>query len=410
MKTCSKCKIEKDLSEFTKHKKSKDGFYCQCKPCKKEWKVNNKDKANKKNKQYREKIKDKPKIIIGDKKTCSNCKIKKPFEEFSKDNSKKDKHFSLCKDCAKIHKKQYRKENQDKIKEYTNLYYQDNTEKIRLSIKNSIKNRKNNYPFINSLGMKISKLNKRFKTSFKIIDLLGCSLDDFKSYIESQFQDWINWNTYTFNNKNNDYWYLDFIDNNLNTPHELLHYTNIKIISIITNKPIIKILPKEGFKICCQCKEEKPLSEFFKYKKNKDGLYCKCKVCRPYSKNGKNKKSIPRQPLHKKLKNISRNINRNIRRSFKKKGMVKSKTVCEILGCSYQDFKLYIESKFESWMNWDNYGLYNGQLNHGWDLDHIVPKSIAKTEEDILKLNHYTNFNPLCSKTNRDIKRNKLDF
>jgi hypothetical protein len=140
-------------------------------------------------------------------------------------------------------------------------------------------------------------------------------------------------------------------------------------------------------------------------------LYCKCKVCKPNPHPSNYIKTInPRQPLDKKLKNISRNINRNIRRSFKKKGIVKSKTICEILGCSYQDFKIYIESKFETWMNWNNYGLYNGQLNHGWDLDHIVPKSIAKTEEDILKLNHYTNFTPLCSKNNRDIKKNKLDF
>jgi hypothetical protein len=339
-------------------------------------------------------------------KTCSKCKIEKPYTDFVKCNAKLDGHYPQCREC----KAQYRKENQHVIKEYTEKYYGINKDKIYSSIKKINQNKKYNYPFIKSLGTKLCKLNKRFKTSFKIIDLLGCSLDDFKINIESQFQDWINWDSYTNQKNKNDYWYLEFINNNLNSPHELLHYTNIKIKLIITNKPIVKILPKEGFKICCHCKEEKPITEFFKNSVNKDGLYCKCKVCRPYSKNGKNKKSIPRQPLDKKLKNISRNINRNIRRSFKKKGMVKSKTVCEILGCSYQDFKLYIESKFESWMNWDNYGLYNGEFNYGWDLDHIVPKSIAKTEEDILKLNHYTNFNPLCSKTNRDIKRNKLDF
>ena len=341
-------------------------------------------------------------------KICSKCKVEKPFEEFSKDNSKKDKHFSLCKDCAKIYKKQYRKENQDKIKDYREKYYNENKEKKILSIKQSNKKRKDNYPFIKSLGTKISKLNKRFKTSFKIIDLLGCSLDEFKIYIESQFQDWINWNTYTFNNKNDNYWYLDYINNNLNSPQQLLHYTNIKIVTIITKKPIFKIIPKEGFKICCHCKEEKPLSEFFKNSKNKDGLYCKCKVCRPYSHKPHSNK--PKQKQDKKLRSISFNITKSIRRSFKKKGIVKSKTVCEILGCSYQDFKIYIECKFQPWMNWDNYGLYNGELNYGWDLDHIVPKSIAKTEEDILKLNHYTNFRPLCSKTNRDIKKNKLDF
>lgn len=58
-------------------------------------------------------------------------------------------------------------------------------------------------------------------------------------------------------------------------------------------------------------------------------------------------------------------------------------------------------------MNWDNYGLYNTTKQYGWDLDHIEPLSSAKTIEDVIRLNHYTNFQPLCSYVNRHIKRNK---
>ena len=58
-------------------------------------------------------------------------------------------------------------------------------------------------------------------------------------------------------------------------------------------------------------------------------------------------------------------------------------------------------------MNWDNYGNYNGTLDFGWDVDHIIPISSAKTEEELYTLNHYTNMRPLCSYTNRYIKRNK---
>ena len=68
---------------------------------------------------------------------------------------------------------------------------------------------------------------------------------------------------------------------------------------------------------------------------------------------------------------------------------------------------MYLESKFEHWMNWENRGKYTGEFNIGWDIDHITPLSTAKTEEDILRLNHYTNLQPLCSKINRDIKRDK---
>jgi hypothetical protein len=57
-------------------------------------------------------------------------------------------------------------------------------------------------------------------------------------------------------------------------------------------------------------------------------------------------------------------------------------------------------------MTWDNYGLYNGEPNYGWDIDHKIPSSSAITEEDLIKLNHYTNLQPLCSKINRDVKRN----
>lgn len=77
-----------------------------------------------------------------------------------------------------------------------------------------------------------------------------------------------------------------------------------------------------------------------------------------------------------------------------------------ILGCSYLELKLHLESKFDHWMTWDNYGLYNGEFNHGWDIDHIIPLSSARTEEELIRLNHYTNLTPLCSKVNRYIKKN----
>lgn len=81
-----------------------------------------------------------------------------------------------------------------------------------------------------------------------------------------------------------------------------------------------------------------------------------------------------------------------------------------IVGCSADEFKTYLESKWEPWMSWNNYGLYNGNLDYGWDIDHTIPISSAKTpdEESVIALNHYTNLQPLCSYTNRIIKRAKF--
>jgi hypothetical protein len=97
-----------------------------------------------------------------------------------------------------------------------------------------------------------------------------------------------------------------------------------------------------------------------------------------------------------------------IRQTLKKKGFNKNSRTHEILGCSVEEFKTHLENQFESWMTWDNYGLYNGTENYGWDIDHIKPSSSAITEEDVIKLNHYTNLKPLCSYVNRYVKKDRL--
>lgn len=93
--------------------------------------------------------------------------------------------------------------------------------------------------------------------------------------------------------------------------------------------------------------------------------------------------------------------------AFRRKGFSKNNKAYEILGCSFEKLKYHIESKFESWMSWENYGKYNGASNYGWDIDHILPLSNAESEEQMKKLNHYTNLQPLCSFTNRALKRDK---
>lgn len=105
---------------------------------------------------------------------------------------------------------------------------------------------------------------------------------------------------------------------------------------------------------------------------------------------------------------ITENIKSRIRKSLSEKKFRKTSNTTQILGCSYQELKIYLESKFETWMSWENYGKYNGEFNYGWDLDHLIPLSSAKNEEEVIRLNHYTNLQPLCSRINRDIKRSNI--
>jgi len=108
---------------------------------------------------------------------------------------------------------------------------------------------------------------------------------------------------------------------------------------------------------------------------------------------------------------LSHSIRTSILDSFNKKSHIKKCNTIEILGCSFEEFKLYLESQFEEWMSWDNKGNPKDGIiepNKTWDMDHIIPISSAETKEDIMKLNHYSNFRPLCSYVNRFIKKDKM--
>lgn len=184
-------------------------------------------------------------------------------------------------------------------------------------------------------------------------------------------------------------------------------------------------------KTCKKCKLEKDISEFYKVSKNIDGFHRQCKVCvKEWVKNYReiNKEKIKERS--KKWYNNNKNyvyvyqriyiennkekINNNLRKKRSEDNFLKFKhnvrsNICscfrrgaikhkkntkteKILCCTIEEFKIYIQSQFKKGMNWNNYGK--------WHLDHIVPIATAKTEENVIRLNHYTNFQPLWAKDN----------
>lgn len=131
-KVCTKCGVEKPLTEFGKNKNSKDGMQNWCKKCKREYKY------NKNSRKMRLKPKDGFKI-------CCICKEEKPTSEFNKNKYHTDGLRSNCKECEKKinnspekieYRKRYRKENADVIALKKSEYYYKNKDEI--SIKNSI--------------------------------------------------------------------------------------------------------------------------------------------------------------------------------------------------------------------------------------------------------------------------------
>jgi hypothetical protein len=205
-------------------------------------------------------------------------------------------------------------------------------------------------------------------------------------------------------------------------------------------------------KVCTTCKVEKVITEFHKEKCGKYGVKAKCKDCfNEYKRNNPKQKEYRRanylrhkekklaykkeyylnnsekikeynkeynaRPEVKKAKTkynreyeknrkandelykFKKSIQTNISRSIRSMGYRKNSRTQDILGCDYNFVRSYIEKQFKDGMTWDNYG--------DWEIDHIKPISSAKDFADVIKLNHYTNLQPLWAEDNRK-KNNKI--
>lgn len=89
---------------------------------------------------------------------------------------------------------------------------------------------------------------------------------------------------------------------------------------------------------------------------------------------------------------LKRRFRGRIRQILRKLAKQKSCKTEDIVGCSWEQFSSHIERQFTKGMSWDRLDEIH--------IDHIVPLVTAKTERDVLRLNHYTNLRPLWAKDN----------
>jgi len=198
-------------------------------------------------------------------------------------------------------------------------------------------------------------------------------------------------------------------------------------------------------KECIKCKEILSIDNFYKNSRSSDGLDCYCKKCkiingklryinnkekiqayaREYSKtyiikqgpkrkykrnapfsieerlrrNASNKKWAENNRLYHNdrrkvdpMFRMSGNLRKRTLAAFKSKSWHKNSGTKKLIGCDWNMAHDYLEHKFTEGMSWNNYG--------EWHIDHIIPLCSANTEEELIKLCHYTNLQPLWAADN----------
>ena len=129
------------------------------------------------------------------------------------------------------------------------------------------------------------------------------------------------------------------------------------------------------------------------YLKNKNRIKAQTKEYRKYHKRERqnnNKNRLKIDPLFKLNYMISRSVSKSLKNIDRKK-QVGWKI---LLGYDNIELKQHLEKQFTPEMNWKNYGIY-------WHIDHIVPLSWFKTEEQLIKKGwRLKNLQPLEAKIN----------
>lgn len=119
---------------------------------------------------------------------------------------------------------------------------------------------------------------------------------------------------------------------------------------------------------------------------------------------GDNRVSEYQRTIPKELEKVCRNIRRRVKGFIKNEGYKKTSPTSQIIGIDWEGLKEHLEN------NPYNFKVDCADL----DVDHIIPLSSITVEEDILKLNHYTNLQLLPRIYNQFVKKekpfNKLDF
>lgn len=195
IKKCKICNIEKSISEYNKAGGG-NSLQPYCKPCdaerKRKYILNNIEKVKAKRKERYEKNK----VLVPEEIKKKNIEESvKKLILFNKTNKKKmsdEERKKRKRECDRA----YRLKNKEKLKQKKKEYSTSEKEKEKARRRQSEKMSDIGFRIKKNLRGRVYVALKRGCKSISTMELLGCSVEEFRSYFESKFTIGMSWEKY----------------------------------------------------------------------------------------------------------------------------------------------------------------------------------------------------------------------
>jgi len=129
-------------------------------------------------------------------------------------------------------------------------------------------------------------------------------------------------------------------------------------------------------KVCYVCKLEKDESEYYTDRSKKSGISSKCKKC-----SNRKHRDVP-------ILKVIGNLKRRFREMIAQHEFEKTHIFLDVLGIGRVGLTDFLEKRFRDGMTWENYGKV-------WVIDHMLPLNKLESYDDLVRLSHYSNLQPL---------------
>lgn len=205
-KYCVKCKTEHFVENFYKNLAASDKLSSYCKDC-----------SRQESRKYVEKQKSKSeKVDAVSEKRCWKCNVVKQIDAFSKDRTKSSGRSTTCKSCSNQRSKEFREENENYAVDYNKSYYKANETRLKQAAKVYARNNREKliiarrkYEKFKLQNDQIYKLTRYLRDNLRkglkkgglqkncrTIEILGCTIEEFKLHLEEQFTEGMTWENY----------------------------------------------------------------------------------------------------------------------------------------------------------------------------------------------------------------------